>query len=332
MATIKDISRLTKLSPSTISKYMNGGNVLEENRVSIETAIKQLDYHVNEFARGLKTNRSNTIGIIIPDLRDSFATSIVYYTGKILREHGYGVMVCDNAHEPEQERQVISFLLNKRVDCIIALPSSNDGQVYEHVTEQGIPLIIIDQFIYGMKADTVLVNNRGAAYNAIMQLIHRGHKKIAFLAGPDHSYTGDERYKGYLDAMTRSHLEIDDSLIFRCDYTAEQAYHYSMQLFRKQPYPSAIVSANYDMTLGLISALNELNISIPENVSIMAFDDLILSKIIKPKLWVVAQPMQQIAALAAELTIKRVKKTDDSAPKTFILDTEIVEGESIKFI
>lgn len=202
-ATMRDVKNRTGLSLATISKYLNGGNVLPENRVLIEKAIKELNYEVNEIARGLVKNKTKTVGVMVHDIECYFSGKLLHYIGKELRKQGYGMMICDSCNDEVLEEQNLKFLVSRKVDGIIVLPVSMKGRFLKPAKQDGIPVVLVDRSFQDEEFDCVAIDNKVAAFRAVDLLIKHNHRKIAVIAS-DIEYTGVERIKGYEDAMRQS--------------------------------------------------------------------------------------------------------------------------------
>lgn len=203
-ATYKDIQRLTGLSLSTISKYFNG-NVLEENRKAIEHAIVKLDFRMNEFARSLKSKRSKTIGVLIPELSSTFHTAIIADVEDILRTYGYSTIVCDSRLNKRMEIDALEFLLGKMVDGVITVPFDKSGEHLRMADERKVPVVLIDRLASDYKADAVIVDNAGAAEMAVKEFVGNGHQRISILCGPDGIFTMKSEWTG-LKAREKSYF------------------------------------------------------------------------------------------------------------------------------
>ena len=199
---MKDIARLTGLGLATISSYFNGGNVREKNRVKIEKAIEELHYEVNEVARGLKTNATKTIGVVIPELNNIFCAEIITGMEDILRSHGYATIVCDCRTDKKLEQEAVEFLIRRRVDGIINMPVDETGAHLKKFQKTGKPIVLIDRKIQGIPCDSVLVDNKKAAEYAMQLFIEKGHKKIGIIGGPEGIFTAEERLEGYYTAAS----------------------------------------------------------------------------------------------------------------------------------
>lgn len=329
---MKDVAEYAGLSTATVSKYINGINIKEENKKRIDEAIQALDFRVNEIARGLKTNKTATVGILIPSLENIFSTSIVSKVESILLQCGYSTIICDYRQNRELENQKFDFLMNKSVDGIILVPQGIHEYKIKEALEKDVPVILIDRSIKGIDCDVVLADNLNAAYDAVELLITKGHRRIGIICGPQDIYTAQERLKGYLRIHEDYELKIDEHLIKYGDYEIQSGMELMNEFLGQANPPTAVFVTNYEMTLGAVMALNSRNIAIPGEMSLIGFDNIQLANVVKPKLSIVVQPMQQIGEFAANLLVKRMKGDKSGFPAMLRLKTEIVEGESIAVI
>lgn len=328
-ATIKDIAKRTGLGLATISKYLNGGNVKEKNRIAIEDAIKSLDFTVNEFARGLKTSRSKIIGVVIPELSNVFITSIITVVEDILRGHGYGVIVCDCRTDEKLEREAVQFLVGKMVDAIINMPVCQSGEHLSPAFEKGLPVLLIDRMVdTAGKVSAVLVDNVAASKAATLHLIENGHERIGIVLGPQKIFTSRQRLIGFEQAYATSKLAPHIPLVRYSDYTVQGGYEAVKSLLSSQIGMTAVFVTNYEMTLGAVIAINELGIKIPSELSLIGFDNLHLSQIVSPKLTIVTQPLLQIGEYAAKIILEQLSEKE-AGSQEIILTAELQEGQSV---
>lgn len=333
MATIKDIARETGLGLATISKYLNGGNLREQNKIAIEAAIDRLGFTINGFARGLKTNKSRTIGVLIPELNNLFITTIITVIEDILRKQGYGVIICDCRTDKAQEREAARFLMGKSVDGIISMPVSRSGEYLLPLIEKNIPAVLLDRMIPSLKGrvDAVLTDNAGAAEKAVKMLLNFGHKRIGVILGPRDVFTSQQRLLGYSRALSRSVIqEMENPCVLFSDYTVQGGYR-SMKRLLSDPQVTAVFATNYEMTLGAIIAVNELRIKVPEQISFIGFDNLQLSQIIQPKITIITQPMEEIGKTAAEILLQKFSREGaETGARVITLPTGMSLGESVE--
>lgn len=331
-ATMKDIARKTGLGLATISSYFNGGNVREKNREKIEEAIRELHYEVNEVARGLKTNATRTVGVVIPELNNIFCAEIITEMEDILRNHGYATIVCDCRTDRKLEREAVEFLGRKRVDGIINMPVDTEGRHLKKFLKTGKPVVLIDRKIQGVSCDSVLVDNEKAAEDAMELFFRSGHRKVGIIGGPVEISTAQERFLGFRRAYEKAGFSLDESLICREDYTIQGGVQGLEKLVERNPDMTAVFVTNYEMTMGAVIGLNELGIQVPEQLSVIGFDNLQFARACSPKLTIVAQPTVEIARKAAGIMLKRLEKgAGEGAPEylTEKLNTEIIMGKSI---
>ena len=308
MATIKDVARLAGVSVSTISKYLNGGNVLEENAEAIRKAIAELDYRVNPFARSLKTQKSRAIGVLLPEMTPPFFGSVVMSLDRTLREHGYHTLISCYSSSYGLERENLQFLLGNGIDGLIYAPEDISAEEFYDLTANcSIPTVQIDRMVQGVNSDTVLVDNADAAYDAVSHLIHRGHRRIAIITGPKSVYSAKERLVGYLRALSDHGILYDDNLVISGQYVFGTGYRALETLLELPDPPTAVFVTNYDFTIGLVTAAREKGLSIPDELDIYGFDCVEICTMMNPPLPVIQQPESEIGRIAAEYMIQRLE-------------------------
>ena len=333
-ATMKDIARRTGLGLATISSYFNGGNVREKNRIKIEEAIEELHYEVNEVARGLKTNATRTIGVVIPELNNTFCAEIITGMEDVLRSHGYATIVCDCRTDKKLEQEAVEFLTRRRVDGIINMPVDEEGNHLKRFQKTGKPIVLIDRKIQGINCDSVLVDNKKAAEDAVRYFIGRGHRNIGIIGGPEEVFTAQERMAGYYKALESAGIPVRESLIWHGDYTIQGGVRGLEELVQNNPEMTAVFVTNYEMTMGAMIGVNELGIRIPEQLSMIGFDNLQFARACNPKLTIVAQPTDGIAREVAKVMLNHLENAGETPGELFSekLETEIIAGKSVRVL
>ncbi len=330
-ATIRDVKEKTGLSLATISKYLNGGNVLPENKALIDAAVKELHYEVNEIARGLVKNKTKTVGVLIYDISSFFSSNVLHFIGQELRKQGYAMMICDSCNDVEVEEQNLRFLLGRKVDGIIVLPVNYSGTFLRPAKEAGIPVVLLDRELQDETFDCVCIDNRVAAFRAVDVLIKNHHEKIAII-GSDSEITGIERYQGYKDAMEQAGLPVREEYVKLSRFDLREGYEKMKALLEMQDRPTAVFLSNYETALGAVTALNETNTSCPEDISLFGFDDLLVSKVVRPKLWLVAQPIETLCANAVRILLQRIGDEEEQEVMKLTFGAKLQEGDSIRDI
>jgi alanine racemase/LacI family transcriptional regulator len=312
VATIKDISKYTGLALSTVSKYLNNGVVREKNKRKIEEALSVLDYRPNEAARSLKTNKSMTIGILIPNLRSAFDAAIISMIEEELTRAGYSVIICGYRKDPSLESAKLRFLLNKRVDGLVVIPS---GVVHEELRtfqKENRPVVLIDRPLSGMDFDTVMIDNVASSMEVVGAFLEEGHRSIGIITGPEDVYTARMRLKGYLEAHKRAGVSIDYGLVRYCDWSLESGYSIAKELLMEKRGMTALIVCGDDMGLGALKAIQDESFRIPDDISLACFDLLQIAEILRPRLATVEQPVLEIGRLGAKLLLERL--AGDTSP------------------
>jgi DNA-binding LacI/PurR family transcriptional regulator len=331
MYKIEDISKITGLSISIISRYLNGHNVRKENKILIDEAVQKTGYTPNEFARSLRVKQTKTVGAIMPSLDDNFALSIMHYVEMALKKQGYSLFLTDCLHNPQDEINCVKMMIQKRVDALIVLPVGNFSEISILAKQNKTPLIIFDQYFENISADYVLFENKEGAYRAGEILVEYGHKNIYVIVGPLSDYTPRQRLQGFQNCMEKNNIPFTKENIFESkDYSMQSGYDITMNILNSSKKPTALFTTNFDMTLGAIKAINEKELIIPEDISLMAFDLLHIYEALKPKLWTVVQPIDKIGEQVAKQVLYRISNSNDLPYTTHFIKYDLKEGKSIK--
>jgi LacI family transcriptional regulator len=327
VATYKDLRARTGLSLATISKYYNGGNVLEQNRVAIEEAALELGYRLHGIARSLRTKKSRTVGVLLPKLDNAFHLSVIAGVEAALRGHGISVLVCAGSDNPGA---AVEFLLSKMVDGIIAVPTERDGDALRAAVTRGVPVVLIDRLLDGLASDAVVLDNGLAAWQAVEHLAAAGHSRIAALVGDQKSWTMRRRRAGFLAAMRRAGLAAQPADIVSGPLTVAAGTSAMNRLLDAPSRPSAVICFNYELTVGALIAINDREIDVPEELSFVGFDSVELAQVSRPRLSMITQPTPQIAARAAALIHDRLSASPPARMQSVVtLASEFVSGGSV---
>lgn len=317
--TIKDLAKETGLANATISAYLNGIPVREYNRVKIEEAINKLGYIRNDYARGLKTHRSGTIGVLIPELSNVFSTTIITEIEEKLREKGYGIIVCDCRTDLQREAESIRFLLSKMVDGLIIMPVSTDKNALSVAIEKNKPVVVIDRMTDSSDVSHVVINNSEISKTATLRIIDKNCQRIALVTGDMGVYTAKERKAGYEEAMKEKGF-YDESYVYNGGLSVEGGYAATKAVLREHPDVQAIFVTNYEMTIGSIIALNEEGKKIGKDIEFTGFDNVEITRAFVPSMETVNQPLAEIGRVAAETMVDMV---DGGEPRNITLQAKI---------
>lgn len=329
MSTIKDVAKRAGVAISTVSKYINGGSVREYNAKAIKEAIEALDFKLNDVARTLKTNRAMTVGVMIPSLAGLFFTTIAAFMEDEFSKHGYNVILCDYRNDTDLEKMKLEFLLSKRVDGLVVVPRGSSKQL-QTIMKQGIPVISIDRKLGDIEIDAVLSDSNKGSEIATDSLLQLGHEDIAIILGPEDVDTTTQRLDGYKSSMEKHSTLLKDEYIKYSDYTVAGGFKAMCDLLELSIRPTAVFSTNYEMTLGAIMAANEKGVDVPNDISIIGFDDMDMTQLVNPPLSVVAQDLESIAKQTALLLLKRMNGEYEDFPNIMMCDTSLIERESTR--
>lgn len=330
-STIKDVAKMAGVSISTVSKFINGGNVLEENRQQIEKAIETLNYQVNTVARGMKTRKTMSVGVLIPSLADYYGVSILSYIDQELYASGYSTIICDYSQtNPTGASDKINFLINKQIDGIIMQPINVSQEDIDRAARADVPIVFVDMEKPEIACDSVTIDNEDIAYRITKHLIDNGHTRIGFIGGQEGFNTTDDRVTGYKHALMDRNLPIDGSLI-HLENVSEESGYLAMTRFMKLPQPpTAVFASGNDLTAGAVMYMNEKHIRIPEDISFVGFENQIIAHVYNPTLTIGIQPIRKIGQTAAKMLLERMNEEYDGEPRKVRLKAVIDFGASVK--
>lgn len=329
MATVRDVAKRAQVSIGTVSRYLNGEKLKSSTQERVEEAIVFLEYRQNYIAKGLKNNRSLAIGVLINSLKDVFATSVVSSLETYVEKFGYSIILSDYQSDPKRLAEKVEFLLKRSIDGLVVFHGENHSVTLKKAVQDSIPIVAIDSPIEEIKADTVLIDNYDASYQATQRLIDKGLKKIGIIAGQKENFIGRERLRGYKKALETNKITLNNQLIWNGDYSVQSGYEGVNKLLNENSNLDAIFTINYYMTLGAIKALRQHNMKIGEDIGLIAFDRFEYNDVLTPAITSITQPVEQMGEVAGELLIERITGRSLCAKnKTVICNTQLFVGES----
>ena len=327
--TIKDIAVQTGLAISTISKYLNGGNVLPENQEKIRKVIDELGFSANSFARGLKTNKSHLIGVVVDSLEDMLQAKIVTAMETVFRRHGYACLVSDAGNDVLAQKSIVEFLLAQSVDGIIFLPMRVNMNDFEAYLEKEIPVVALFGKPDEMDCDTITVDDYAPVYSSVRCLISSGRRRIGIVAGMETDPIAAQRLKGYTDALKNAHFALEPALISHGEYSTESGYERAKQLLSLPEPPDALLVSDNLTTVGALMAVMERGLKVPRQLAIIGFDNVMLSQSLTPKLSVIVHPTEKMAAVAAQTLLDQLSAGEKNPIQSLRLPSEFMMGDSL---
>lgn len=308
-SSIKDVAVLSGVSVATVSHVINNTRyVSDSTKKKILASMEQLKYVPNSMARSLRTNKTKTIALLIPDISNFFFTEVAEAIESVLSKNGYSLFLCNTGEDIVMEKKQIMLMSAQLVSGIIIVPTSRDFDYRSMFADINYPIVFIDRKTDSLQADNIIVDGRNATYEAVLSLIGKGHRRIGYIAGRGGLSTTDERLSGYLKALEQNNIEIDESLIKRGDSKYESGYNLTEELLKTDS--TAIFVSNNLMAVGAMKCLSNKNIPIPERMAVIGFDDYNWSTITNPPLSTIKQPVSKLGTLAAELILKRIENPE----------------------
>lgn len=325
MPTMKEVAKRAHVSVSTVSHVLNETRrVSEDTRQRVLSVIAELDYQQNLLARGLKMQKTFTIGLLISDIQNSFFTSVVRGVEDVALSRGYHLFLCNTDEDPQREGEYIRELGKKRVDGLIVAPSAPLHNHAPQLKAQGSPFVFIDREVEELEAGAVRVDNRLGMRLAAEHLVGLGHRRIGMISGPLGKASGSERYLGLRDSLDELGTPLQEELVRFGDFKAESGRSGAAELLGLTEPPTALITANNQMTLGALLALKELGAAIPEDISVVGFDDLEWSPLADPPLTAVAQPTYEMGVMAAQMLLDRIERNVGEGAERVLLEPRLM--------
>jgi LacI family transcriptional regulator len=333
MKSIHDVAEHAGVSSTTVSRYLNNsGYVGSKSRERIAKAISELHYVPNSLARSLHTKSTRTIGLLLPDIVNAFWTSVARGVEDEARENGFNVILCNTDSDPTKLEEYISILLQRQVDGLIYVPINEPKkpslEIFEPIRRKNTPAVVMDAPLPGANVDTILVDSRAGAFQLTELMISMGHRHIAIITGEKHYYTSDERLQGCQDALIKANIEPDQNCIRYTDYHILASRQAASEILQLSERPTAFFAGNNMVALGIIQAVREAGLRIPEDISLVCFDDIPHASIIDPFLTVAAQPAYEMGQAGAKLLIERIQSEEPIEPRTIIFPVSIIQRRS----
>ncbi|BAX80797.1 LacI family DNA-binding transcriptional regulator [Labilibaculum antarcticum] len=313
--TIKDIAEKLSISVSTVSRALkNNPEISLTTREAVQKLAKELKYQPNPLAVALKTQKSNTIGVVVPQIVSSFFATVVKGIEQVADEHNYQVFVSSSNEKIEKEEKNVNGFLNMRMDGII-LSLTRATTTFDHILkiqDRGVPMVLFDRTSKEIEVSKVVADDAAAAHTAVTHLINGGAKRVAFMTGPEFMLFGTNRLRGYKKALKDNNIPLDETLISRCDFTYEDAKNLALDLLGRSNRPDAIFAINDDMAIGAIAAAKELGLNVPNDLAVVGFSNSRRSRYMEPSVSTMDQNPIAVGREAATLLFEQMEKTPEA--------------------
>ncbi|WP_179232936.1 LacI family DNA-binding transcriptional regulator [Paenibacillus rigui] len=329
MVTIKDIAKQIGVSVSTVSRALNNHpDIKPETKREVLEAMERLQYTPNALARSLINKKSYTVGLMIPDITDPFFAAIADGVEEILSDSGYQVVYGNTTHKQEKEIRFLNSVIERKMDGIIATPDVMSEEIVDMLERLQIPVVLLRRRPpEGLKIPVVDVDHYQGACSAVQYLLSLGHSRIGFLGLPPYSFTGQERFRGYIDTLAAHGLEPLPKEPLFAGRTIEHGFKAMARLYEEAPEVTAVFAANDMLGIGALEWLAKNGIRVPDRISVVGFDNLEVTDLHWIKLTTISQPRNLMGKKAAELLLQMMKEHVLTHDPIF-LDTELIVRET----
>jgi LacI family transcriptional regulator len=327
----KEVAKLAGVSTATVSRALSGSSGVRETvRSRILEAARSLSYRPNRAARDLRVRSSRAVGVLIPDIENPFFTSLVCGIEDFLGKTDYSLLLASYNEDPGQESRRLEVFRADGVGGLIFAASRAPSRLYAELGRAGMALVAVSRDIAGSRSDQVTVANQEGAHAAASHLIQLGHTRIAIINGPLVFSTARDRQAGYEDALRDAGLPLDENLVVHCAFRQSEGYAAMLQLLQLPSPPTAVFAGSNLLTLGALQAIHERQLTIPDEIAIVGFDEMPWAMSLRPPLTTVAQPAYEVGRTAAELLLARVR--EPSLPRRqVVLETHLIVRSSCGF-
>ena len=325
MASILDVARLAKVSKSTVSRVIRGnGPVDPDTKSRVQAAMDKLDYSPHYFAQGMRGASTRSIGVLIPDFANPFYHAVFKGIDEMTRQHGYLNMVCITGEDADNELTCARELLARKVAGLIYFTYDQNPAVIDFMvkTAKTTPVIFMDPVLHDQPVCSVVSNGFEGSRKATTYLLAKGCRRIGYIRGPTRHWVTRERLQGYERALEEAAVELDRDSVVEGDFHMRSGFEGARQLMSRQQKPDAIMAATDVMAIGALRYLLQAGLRVPEDVSVVGFDNIELTRLVEPSLTTVAQPVMDLGRNAARLII--ANERNKRQPERLMLDCELI--------
>jgi LacI family transcriptional regulator len=331
MVAVRDVARRAGVSTTTVSHVMNGTRfVSKELCERVQTAVEELDYQPNAAARSLTLKRTNTIGLIVSDIRDPFFASVARGVDDLAHERGYSVLLCNSDEDATRESTYLKALQTRQVDGLLVAAAGAAQAYLARLVRSGLPVVLVDRELPDLDAPAILLDNAAGAYAAVRHLTARGHRRIAMITGHPSISTTIDWIAGYRRALIEAGIEVDDRLIVTAASTCDGGVNATLAVLGVAPPVTALLSGNHLTSIGALQALASRSLRVPDDVAVVSFDYLPYpwADAFRPHLTTVLQPTYELGRKAAETLVNLCGQAAAQPPPRIVLESTLVVRES----
>lgn len=327
-ATIREVADKAGVSVATVSRVFNNSpKVVEETRKRIILVADELRYSPNYAARSLSTQRTESIGMLLPDLHGEFFSEVIRGVDETVQEQKHHLVV-SSSHNKKSEIQAALKMMRGRVDGLIVMSPDIDAKTLEENLPSKLPVVLLNCFVDDTAFDSINIDNVGGAYHIVMHLFGHKHTRIAIIKGTERNRDATLRLQGYSKALAENNIAREEELLFPGDFTDSAGYDATRKILSMKNRPTAIFASNDSMAIGALIALRELNVEVPEEMAVVGFDDIPMARIARPKLTTVHVAINELGKLASETLFAAIRDKEQHVRHHRLIPTDISIRES----
>lgn len=324
MVTIKDIAKAVGVSASTVSRALSGSPLVnDETRRRIINVARSLGYERNELARALVKGASGAVGLVVPDITNPFFSDVARGVSDIAERAGYGVILCNTDGRVDRELSYVRLLRRKRVDGLLVCSATLDAPFVQDLAAAGTPFVLVSRMSADPNVPYVITDDRAGARLATEHLVHLGHRKIGFIGGPENVQASRDRMSAYRDVLTEHAIPARSEWSHHADFTQAAGRQVGQQILSLADRPTAIFAANDVTALGVLEVAEGLGLRVPEDLSLVGYDDISYASLPRIQLTTVAQPAIEMGQIAADWLFSRIG-SDDASPLQRVLNPRLI--------
>jgi DNA-binding LacI/PurR family transcriptional regulator len=330
-ATIRDIARTLGISKSTVSRALNNHyDVNPETARAVRELAAKIDYQPNLLAQHLKQQRTNTIGVVIPETVNRFFAKAVGGIQQVANEAGYNVMICQSNETLATERNNLQMLMANKVDGLLISVSRETDRFdhLQHALDKELPIVFFDRIVEELNSSQVYSDNYEISVEGTEHLVAQGCRRIAFIAGRQNLYNSRNRLKGYVDALKKHNMKISESLIIHASFSSHDVEDYTRHLFSLRQKPDAVFAINDMAAIEMMHIIRKRGLDVPKNVAILGFNNETICRFVEPTLSSIDHPAFDMGAAATEILLQQISKKEIVLEKRLIKSRLIVRESS----
>jgi LacI family transcriptional regulator len=328
MSTIKEVAKKAGVSTATVSRVFNNTEAVdEETRDRVKLVATELRYIPSALGRSLSTRKTDSIGLLLPDLFGEFFSEVIRGSDQTAQQHKYHLLV-SSSHNNREEIAAALKMMRGRVDGLVVMSPHIDAQTLDANLPHNHPVVLLNCHVDGDGFDSINIDNVRGSRDLVAHLISHGHRRIAIIKGTEHNIDAEERLRGYCEAMEKGGAVVDEALQFQGEFTEASGYDAVQKIMSLHPRPTAIFACNDSMAIGALSALRDCGVQVPQNMALAGFDDVPIASYLTPSLTSVQVGIQGLGILAIETLLDAVRNQEHHHKKQVVMPTTLMVRES----